>query len=208
LVPAGIIVGRKNKNEKIKNLTIFASIMALTYLLLISIAKTKLPWYTVPMYPFLALLVGVFIFNIFSILINKENLKFKMLPYIFLILVFIAPYTAVILKIYQQQKATWKKDYNGVCYYLREIKNDKIKNDNFTILFDGIFWHGKFYLDPLQKQGKNIVLKNPDEKFIAGEVVLFSQSEMKHLIEENYETNVLEEFQITGLYEIVGEKEY
>jgi 4-amino-4-deoxy-L-arabinose transferase-like glycosyltransferase len=205
-VPAGIVVGRKNKDERVKSLTLFASIIALTYFLVISSAQTKLPWYVVPMYPFLALLVGTFVFHIFLLLKEKEKLKYKKLSYIFLIVIFIAPYSLVIGKIYQQQQITWKKNYNGVNYYLRNLLQDKIQNDNFTILFDGNFTHGKFYLTPLQKQGKNILLKNTDENIEVGEVVLFSQSEVKLFLEENFEFKTLEEFHVYGLYEIVGNK--
>jgi 4-amino-4-deoxy-L-arabinose transferase-like glycosyltransferase len=205
-VPAGIFLGCKNKDPKIKNLTIFSSIMASAFFLIISSAQTKLSWYVVPMYPFLALFVGIIIFHIFSLIKMKENLKFKMLPYLFLILIFIAPYSTVINKIYQQQKPAWKKEYNGVTYYLRNLLHEKIQNDHFTILFDGNFTHGKFYLTPLLKQGKTIVLKNSNDNIETGEVVLFSQSEIKEFLEEKYELKILEEFNISGLYEIVDKK--
>ena len=205
-VPAGIIVGRKTKDTRIKNLTFFASITTLSYFLVISSAQTKLWWYAVLMYPFLSLFVGIFIFHIFSLLKEKEKLKHKMFPCIFLILIFITPYSLVMGKIYQQRQLTWKKDSNGVNYYLRDLLQDKIENDNFTILFVGDCTHGKFYLTPLQKQGKNILLKNLNENIETGEVVLFSQNEVKEFLEGKYELKILETFQITGLYEIISKK--
>ena len=205
-IPAGIIFGKKNKDTRIKNLTIFAFIMALIYLLVISSAQTKLWWYAVPMYPFLSLLVGIFIYHIFLILKEKKFFKYKILHYIFLIIIFITPYSLVIGKIYQQRQITWKKDYNGVNYYLRDILQNKIENDNFTILYEGDFTHGKFYLTPLQKQGKNILLKNMNKDIEIGEVVLFSQDKVKEFLEEKYEIKILETFQIIGLYEIVSKK--
>jgi len=89
---------------------------------------------------------------------------------------------------------------------LRNLLQNKIQNDNFTILFEGCFTHGKFYLDPLLKQEKKILLKNLDDNIEIGEVILFSQSEVKFFLEEQYDLKVIEEFHITGLYEIVSKK--
>jgi 4-amino-4-deoxy-L-arabinose transferase-like glycosyltransferase len=205
-IPAGIIVGYRNKDLRIKNLTLFASITALTFFLVISSAQTRISWYALPLYPFLALLVGIFVFYIFSFIKEKENLKYKALPYIFLIFIFITPYCSVLGKFYIQQKRTWKKEDNGVCYYLRDIQQGKIQNDHFTIMFDGYFVHGKFYLNPLLKQGKTISLKDLSNDVKAGEVVVFSQNSVKDFLEEKYEIKTIEEFYVTGIYEIVSKK--
>jgi len=202
-VPAGIFVGLKNKNLKIKNLSLFTSLMVLTFFIIISSAQTKLPWYVLPNYPFLALFVGIFIFHIFSLLKEKLN---KILPYIFLFAIFTAPYSIIIVKIYQEQNPEWKKDYNGVNFYLKNILLHKVENDNFTILFNGDFTHGRFYLNSLLEQDKNILLKNTDENINLDEIVLFSQNEVKDFLEEKYELRIIEEYYITGLYKIIAEK--
>jgi hypothetical protein len=202
------MVGMKNKNLKIRNLTLFSSIMALVYFLVISSSQTKLPWYVVPAYPFLALLVGVFIHHIFSLIKEKVNLKNRILPFVFLCFIFMAPYGLIIGKIYHQKQRIWKKELYGISYYLRDIHQKKIENDNFTILYDDIFTHGKFYLNLLQKQGKNISLKNSRDNIENGEIVLISQNAVKEFLEENYEIEILEEFYIHGLYKVVDKKYY
>jgi len=205
-VPAGIFFGSRNKDVKIKKLTFFSSIMALTYLLFISSAQTKLPWYAVPLYPYLALFAGISIFHIFRLLKENQKLKYKAVPYIFLTVIFITPYTLIIGKLYQQKQLTWKKEDNGINYYLRDILQGKKQRNNFTILYTDIFMHGKFYLDPLLESGKNILLKDTVNHLETGEVVLFSQNGVKQFLEEKYKLKTLEEFHITGLYEITGEK--
>jgi hypothetical protein len=207
-IPFGIIVGRKSEDDTIRKLTFFALVTVLTFILVISSSQTKLSWYSVPMYPFLALLVGIFIYHIFSILGKKEKVKQKFMPYFFLFLIFIAPYSLIMGKIYQQKQPEWKKDVNGVNYFLRNLLQDKIVQDNFTIFYEGTFSHGKFYLEPLLKKGKNISLKSLDKNLNAGEVVLFSQNDVKIILEANYELKILEEFNITGLYEIIDKKEH
>ena len=69
---------------------------------MISSAQTRLFWYAVPMYPFLAILAGVCIYHIFLQLKEKYKLKYKLLPYIFLVTIFIFPYLQILYK-------TWHK---------------------------------------------------------------------------------------------------
>jgi len=203
-IPYGIYVGIKSKDLKIKNLTLFASLTVLSFFLVISSAQTKLTWYAVPMYPFLSLFVGLFIFHIFTLLIEKFS--GKLYHCFFLILIFLAPYTIILSKIVRQKQPVWQKEENGVCYYLKDMLHKKTQYDNFTILYEGVFTHGKFYLNPLLTEGKNIKLKDCHKNFEIGEIVLFSQSDVKMFLEEHYELRILEEFHITGLYEIVSKK--
>ena len=81
-----------------------------------------------------------------------------------------------------------------------------IENDNFTILFTRNFSHGKFYLTSLLEQGKNILLKESGNQIETGEVILFSQNEVKQFLEENFEFKILDDYYIIGLYEIIGKK--
>jgi hypothetical protein len=198
-VPFGIYFGLKSKDVKIKKLTFFSSIIALTYFLFISCAQTKLFWYVLPMYPFLAIFVGTCIYHIFTIL--KEKLKHKALPYIVVGLIFIMPYTLMITSL----KKIYPRFEYETCNYLRNIAQGKIEKDDFFILYDDCFFHGEFYIKLLQDKGKNIALKNKAD-IKAGEVVLISQDIIKQYVEDNYEYLILEEYDEFGFYEIVGEK--
>jgi len=88
------------------------------------------------------------------------------------------------------------------------LLKDKHFYIGLSILYDGCFTHGKFYLDTLLKQGKNIALKSPDNDIKTGEVILISQPEMRAFLEERYELKILEELHITGLYQVVGETNF
>ncbi|MCL2291033.1 MAG: glycosyltransferase family 39 protein [Bacteroidetes bacterium] len=204
-LPIGIYKGLTNKDSRIKKLTLFSSVTALTYFLVISSAQTKLSWYVVPMYPFLALLVGVCIFHIFSWIKEKTKLKYKALPYIFLVIIFITPYSLIISAITKPKKYPWFEDKNEITYYLKYVLQGKIQNDNFTVIYDGMFTHGKFYMNLLHEQGKSILVKKRDG-IKTGEVVLISQDEVKKFLDENFEYITLEQFHKIGLYEIVAEK--
>jgi hypothetical protein len=200
-VPPGIYFGLKSKDIKIKKLTLFSSITTLTYFLFISFAQTKLFWYVLPVYPFLAIFVGTCIHHIFFVLKQKEKFKYKALPYIVAALIFITPYMLIISSL----KAKFPNFDYETCHYLRSIAQGKIEKDDFFILHDNTFFHGEFYIKILQEQGKNIALKNR-EHLKNGEVVLISQEIVKKYVEENYDYFPLVEYDEFGLYEIAGKK--
>ena len=199
-IPFGIYFGLKNRDVRIKNLTLFSSIITLTYFLFISFAQTKLSWYALPMYPFLAILAGICVYHIFCVL-KEKKLKYKALPYIVVGLIFITPYTLII----ESLKAKFPHYDYETCHYLRSIAQGKIEKDDFIILYDGTFFHGEFYINLLQEQGKNIARKKRED-IKAGQVVLVPQDKIKKYLEEKYEYFTLEEYGEFGIYEIVSEK--
>ena len=59
IVPFGVWFGLRAKNKGLKHATLLVSICAVTALLVISVAKTKLLWYAAPLYPLLSFLAAV-----------------------------------------------------------------------------------------------------------------------------------------------------
>ena len=231
LIPCGIFVGAISKDKRIKNVTLFSTIIAITFFLIISLAQTKLYWYDLPLYPFLSVLASVFIYFIFSFLKDEKRishyLKYNVIPFVFLFLLFIMPYKQVINKTYKQVEYSWDEDFYRINYYLRDILKGKRDVDNFTILYDGYLAHTLFYLNLLNEKGKNISLnilnenvgdisvlnekgKNisykRNEAVKAGEIILTFQDEIKKFLEEKYCLNVIEEYYNIKVYEILAEK--
>ena len=58
ILPFGIISGFIIKDLKIRRLTLFSLLLSVFYLLIISFSQTKISWYDLPVYPFLALLTA------------------------------------------------------------------------------------------------------------------------------------------------------
>jgi len=231
LIPCGIFVGMLHKNKRIKNLTLFSIITAVAYFLVISSAQTKLSWYALPLYPFLSVLAGVFIYFIFSFLKEEKRishyLKFNIIPYIFVFLVFIMPYKQIIDKTYIQKEYSWDEDFYRTNYFLRDILKGKRHIDNFTVLYNGYPAHIIFYINLLNDNGKNISLNllnsagdfsvlnergqnisyKRNNEIKVGEIVLASQDEIKAFLEEKYDFNVIEEYKNIKIYEIIEGKE-
>ncbi len=146
LIIPGIITGFLYKDKGIRDIFVFSLIVVFSYLLFISWAMTKLDWYLLPIYPFLAIIAGLFLYVLYRMLMNttgwQKYLSYNALPGIFLFLTFIVPYRSTIASVearsYDQGMEPWRIDlkvmlkdmlhhehYMGKC----QILNDNISQD-------------------------------------------------------------------------------
>lgn len=161
-IPLGLLVGLWQK-ERLRSLTLLLLINSITFLVIISISKTRILWYMAPIYPSLALLVGIGFDKLIcgaSRLIHNPNDKaiFKIPIQTYLILaaftvpVFYQPYRSIIEQVYFEQHPAW--DWPELKYrdFMRKTKDIK----HYTIV------HGKynsnvvFYAKTFNLNGYNI----------------------------------------------------
>src|SRR6218665_1336574 len=75
MVPFAFVATWFSKEKRVKQLGIFLMLVCLCYLTIISSAQTKLPWYDAPLYPFMALLIGLGAKTVYSLAISYTPLK-------------------------------------------------------------------------------------------------------------------------------------
>ncbi len=205
LIPVGVVLGWVSNNPRIRQLAIYFTIMAICFFLVISTAGTKLVWYDVPIYPFLALLIAMAIWMVFDLLsgspIFSVSLRKNLLPVIFLFIVFLAPYRHIVLKTYKPQEYAWDKDFYEIGYVLKDAVKGKIDLDGFRMLYDGYPAHNKFYINILQDQGVDVKIANWKE-LKPGEKVITSQAHIKNYVLDNYDEELLGNYGNVFLYKI------
>jgi 4-amino-4-deoxy-L-arabinose transferase-like glycosyltransferase len=206
LIPCGIAVGFLSNDRKIKNLTIFSFLTTLVFLIVISISKTKLQWYDAPAYPFIAIIVGVFINFVFNYLKSVEffklTLKHNIIPYIFLFLIFFAPYKIIFNKTYKPKEYPWDVDSYSTSYFLKDAVKGKHDLDGFNILYDGVMnTHLLFYVNVLNDQGKDIDFKDWNE-LESGDRVITHQDHIKDFIKQNFTYTVIKDVKQVSVFEI------
>lgn len=209
LVPCGLLIGLFTKNSKINRITVFSFLMILFYLLVISFAQTKLQWYNAPIFPFLAILIAVFIEFIFHLIQDSDyinqTLKINILPYIFLFLITIAPYKNIVNKTYKPQESSQDKEFYEIGYFLQDAVKGKCDIDGYYLLFDGYNAQIQFYLNILNDKGINISFKDW-KNLDSGDKVITYQNNVKQYINEHYTFEKISEIVNVQKNKIIYEK--
>jgi hypothetical protein len=84
LIPLTILIYFLKKKSASGEILKFLAIVILTFWFIISFAKTKLDWYNAPLFPYLAIVVGYLIFEIYKLLYESVNIG-KVGIYIFML---------------------------------------------------------------------------------------------------------------------------
>jgi 4-amino-4-deoxy-L-arabinose transferase-like glycosyltransferase len=206
---SGLVLGFIHKNFEIRRITLFSFLMASMYFVVITLGKTKLEWYDVPMYPFLSIPVAVFIHYIFIALKNyswRPLPQLKMIvPYIAVILVFIVPYQRVLATSFHPAEKAEDKTFYDLEYYLRDALTNNNSLQGEYIVYAGYNANIRFYNRMLQNKGVKIDLKDRN-KLEHGDIIIVSQNYMKRFIEKNYSFDTLETEGTIETYRILKKK--
>jgi hypothetical protein len=176
--------------------------------LIISTAKTKLEWYDVPMYPFISIISGVCFWYFYRLLrgFRAIDLKFNLLPYIFLFFIFITPYRTIIGKTYLPKEYNWEKDFYNISYYLKDVIKGKILPDNLIFLVEGYNPQIYFYLKRIEElKLKGFLWKDKSKLEVNDQVVCF-QAEVKDYLNNHYDLEQLQNQNNILTFKINGRK--
>ncbi|MDR0364857.1 MAG: glycosyltransferase family 39 protein [Bacteroidales bacterium] len=192
-IPTGLLIGLLSKDQKVKRLTLYSFIMIIGYTLFISISKTKLNWYDHPLYPFLAILAGLFCYTIFDLInkipASKHQLIFNILPFVFLFVVFKQPYQKIFNMTNSPVESKWGADFYRVSYFLRDGLRGKKDLNGYTIIVEAYEPQIFFYTNILCDRG--VKLK---KTFVSGLTtannVIASKPQHHEYIKENFEYEI------------------
>jgi len=209
LVPCGFVIGFIHKNSFIKKLSVLSGLSILTYFIIVTLVKTKLEWYDMPMYPFLAILVAIFIYHIFEFLKNyKRNdspLRFNFSHFIFLFLIISIPYQKILNKTYHPKEEEKFVDFYEVGYFLKDAVKGRQDINGYYLLYDGYNAHNDFYLKVLQDKNTDTGFKDWwDLK--KDDLVFTHQPELKEYIDNHYDFEITREVENIIFYKIKNRK--
>ncbi|WP_317899860.1 ArnT family glycosyltransferase [Aurantibacillus circumpalustris] len=189
LIPCGMLIGLFSKDNRIKKITLFLTLLVITYFIIISIGKTKLEWYDAPLYPFLSILIAFFIHYIFDALKTNpflnQNFKGNPVPYILLFLLFIGTFERAWSKTYLPEEAPWDAEIYEIGYYLKNAIKGKYDLENKHLAYDGYKAQNTFYLRVLNDKGVNTHEKEYTG-LVKNDMVIACQEHVKNYIRNNY----------------------
>lgn len=190
----GFILGLYSKNRRIREISIYAFLVIMTYTLVISISKTKLAWYDVPLYPFIAILTAVSIKHFYDYLSRKKwltrKIKPKYIPTLVVCILVIFPYYSIMEKVYDPPVYPKRHLFYEITRYLKDATEGKYDLDNKFLLYEGYNPHNRFYIHILQQQSTD--LEYTDWRNLEqADMVIVSQPELKSYIQNHYTYNVI-----------------
>ena len=186
-----LIFSVKNKTKK----SIFFSslILVIVYLSVITIGSSKLSWYDMPIYPYLAIIAAYPI----CLLIQTIKINDKPIPKKLLILIitslFSYPYYIMLSK---SQGNTIKNEEKKLEVKERFLFNKIKKNeslDRVKIYYTGFKGSLLFYKYKLAEQNQNIKLVNT-LSFELDDIVLVANDSLKKELENKYKLSVVDEY--------------
>jgi len=203
--PVGLLISIFSVKKKLKNIGIFGFFYLIGYLLIISLAKTKLDWYDNPVYPIAALVIGVGISEIFNwlkIYFSINDLKHQLIFALTVISLFSIPYFNNTYNIvYKQERLSFEPYDPLIMYrdYFQEVFKDMPQLNNFTAVSNNYNAHLVFYskLANITTKKYSILYlveygdKNKNHKFSPPEVILTCEAKITQKLAERYQLKFL-----------------
>jgi 4-amino-4-deoxy-L-arabinose transferase-like glycosyltransferase len=184
-----------------RRLLAYLIITIITFLLIIS-AGTHNLWYDGPLYPLLSAvsaLLLVYILEHLQRLFRNYSPIFRSLPILLLIMVFLYPGYRIMNNIKRTSEFFWDEQIYAMSYILRDMQHiNKIKDEPFSIIFDGYYGHLLFYTRAIAyNTGKDIKIKpisavQPNDLIIMSQENVSYQIKSKFISQTIYKNNLVE----------------
>lgn len=190
-----------------RRFVVFTAGAVSSYLLIVSIAQTKLPWYDLPVYPLIALLMGLGIWLFFEAMLIRLNGAFlRWLSYGVVLALFLVPYRNMIQTTFKPKEYSWDQEYYRLSYYLRDqIRKEKVFTDH--ILIDTLYCaHNKFYMNWMNVEGSSVDFAHRAHYARTGESIIAHQESVHQYIRSRYEYTILDSFHNVKVYQVGSRK--
>ena len=211
-VPIGIVAGLVSHEQRIQRVTVFSSLMVICYFLVISSARTKLPWYSVPAYPFMALIVAVAITRLLEWVKQRPPAFWPRVlarhPAAALVLLFAIPYGLILHKTLVPEPRLYghEESFYQISDRLQAAVAGQYDLDGQQLVYDGYNAHHRFYLRLLRDQGTVVHSRDLQAPELTG-TLFASQPEVKAHIEQRFDVEILDDHGDLRTYLVRGRRD-
>ncbi|MCF8309317.1 MAG: glycosyltransferase family 39 protein [Bacteroidales bacterium] len=210
LILPGMLIGLFYNDRKIRTINILAVLIIITYFLVISISKTKIEWYSIPMFPFLSIITGTAVYFVFELLRDfsfsrKLPLRKNVLPFIWLFLVFVAPYSEIIDKTFLPEDTGKAKNYYHPEVFLKEKTGKTFNPDGYTVVKEDKWHRFLFYIYKLRDQGYAVHVAEKENLKKGNKVIVLLPQTQKY-IRKNYKYELIKKWKEVKRYRIKSQK--
>jgi 4-amino-4-deoxy-L-arabinose transferase-like glycosyltransferase len=201
LLMIGFVMTFITRKEKERKLMIMLSILASGYLIIISSAATKVEWYDMPLYPYLAIIAAFPVFSLLQWFSDSQKSHNHLKSIIIIFAVFSFPY-------YMMFRSSQANSLNGYEKMNEASERFLFKKSEQNMDLNGIKvyhagYHGSllFYKYKLQESGQQInIVRTAD--FNLFDKVLVSNDSLKTIVKNNYQYQIIDTYDNAELIEI------
>ncbi len=205
----GILLGFVSKEDRMRNLAVLVFLVITSYVFIISRAETKIHWYVMPVFPFLALSVAMFFYWVVNVLEKISEFfpaaQKNVAPYILLFFVFWKPYNDIFNSIYHPKEEGYRlMDSANTSYYLRDAAWGKRNLSGNSFLHEDNRADLVFYAHLLEEKEQKIKFINRDEVTVNDTIIVYAEN-LKIFIGNKFETEVIDQWKNVDRYRIIAE---
>jgi 4-amino-4-deoxy-L-arabinose transferase-like glycosyltransferase len=204
-IPLFVIVGLTFNNSQINRLFKFLLINILTLLTVITIAKTKLEWYDVPIFPLVSIIIGISLYIIYDKIIKIDwgflNFKNNIIVYYFPIIFFFTPYKTIFEKTFLPKEEAFNNSFYDLSYYLKDVIKGKKEIGSKYLVYEGYKAHILFYYHIINKHSENLKFKGVDD-IIENDTIIVSQTETLYKIKKKFLLKKIENYKSVSIYKV------
>jgi len=190
------------KDKDLKAAFKYLLLLGVTYLVIFSLG-TKQIWYDAPLYPILAIITAMGIYQWFRYVLQLPVSRYIRWGIVAIAGVALIYYPLKSTKelTFEVQEKYWVYEEEGINYVLREHLRQKQNIRNLGIAYSGYHSHIRFYMNLLNDSGSSLYFTDY-EKLKPGSRVIACESLVKEYIEQNYECTIVSEQHHASIYQI------
>lgn len=170
----------------------YSIITAVFYLITISIAKTKLEWYTAPVIPVLALIATMPFYLILQVIGDENNgiqkINRVFIPVLFITMIFTYPYVRIVDEVYKQKEKPEAMHFYRFTYFLRDALRGEYDLNNHKIAYTQYKAQLDYYMRRLQEKGVKVFYANP-QWLAKGDKIVYERDEEVRAIKQKFATS-------------------
>lgn len=193
VIPA-FVLGFLAQSKVVRRFTLFNVIVTLSYFAFITVAKTKLYWYALPLLPLLSTQIAIGLTELYHIaqrkIVSRRVLLLVCLTA--LAITFAAPYYNTAKKVYNPAEYPWDDGVYPISYLLQRALHGKTTVDGHVIVYSDFDQHLRLYARALREKGQDVEVKSIDD-VQPGSKVIVSEPLLKDSLSQKFNTTVLKE---------------
>jgi 4-amino-4-deoxy-L-arabinose transferase-like glycosyltransferase len=188
----------------------FCLLTALMFIIIISTSKTKLEWYALPVFALLAIMGGILIDQLATLIAVFLPFSRSALIFAALLIFSIQPLKEGIDAIYYSGDDLAKNDVYAMSHYFRDAADGKRNLSNTIYVTNDYNFQWLLYAYHLNELGKNIdISKNFTARtFKPGDSLIANQPDVRAYIENTYAFTTLDTFYGVKKYLVTGVKQH